>query len=71
MLVIIGKITCQGAGGTEPCYACPIITGDGMLSVFDFSSGDKILMLGCMIIWMATYRALSLYVLVKKNHINK
>jgi hypothetical protein len=46
-----GIITCQGVGGTEPCYACPIITGDAMLAEFDFSYHDKILMLGCMIIW--------------------
>jgi hypothetical protein len=32
-----GVITCQGIDGGLPCYACPIISGDSMLNVFDFN----------------------------------
>ena len=31
-----GFITCDGIDGGLPCYACPIITGDGMLRAYDF-----------------------------------
>jgi hypothetical protein len=46
-----GKITCDGIDGTLPCYACPLTTGDEVLNVFDFHPDQKLLMMGCLIIW--------------------
>jgi ABC-type multidrug transport system ATPase subunit len=32
-----GVVTCDGIDGGLPCYACPIVSGDSMLNVFDFN----------------------------------
>jgi ABC-type multidrug transport system permease subunit len=32
-----GVVSCQGPNGGLPCYACPIVSGDSMLNVFDFN----------------------------------
>jgi hypothetical protein len=47
-----GIITCDGVNGGLPCYACPITTGDVALNTYDFNPNDKILMMGCIIIFM-------------------
>jgi hypothetical protein len=66
-----GVVSCQGADGGLPCYACPIVTGDSALAVFDFDASDKILMMGCLIIWAVGYRWLSYLALRYKNWITK
>jgi hypothetical protein len=67
------SIYCTGFNNTLPCYACPVVSGDGMLDIFDMptSSNDRAIMLIAVACWMVGYRVLAFLVLRYKNHINK
>jgi hypothetical protein len=67
------NIYCTGANTTLPCYACPIVSGDAMLQVFDMpvETNERSLFLACTVILLICYRTLAFLVLKYKNHIQK
>jgi hypothetical protein len=64
-------INSAGADYAIPCYACPVISGDVMLTAFDMPASDKALNIGCVVIFWVGFRFLAYLSLRYKNWIRK